>query len=71
MKVAMISVGRGQKSWTADLPDPTVEAIAREARKNLMSRDVYAEFESDTGGSIYAGMRHVGRFEIGELEQNP
>lgn len=57
--VQFISVGRDHKTWTAELADKSEGTIAREARRYLMSREVYAE-----DGTIYAGCRPVGRYVV-------
>lgn len=68
MTVEFRNVGQNNLSWTAQMQRPANEAaIVRAIRKKgaLMSRDIGIEFDPlSLSGSIYAGFRCVGRFEI-------
>ena len=63
MKVKFIDVGRDSRTWEAELPDKSVETLSEEASKALMSSDVCC-----TNGTVYAGFRPVGKYEITEEE---
>ncbi len=63
MKVKFIDVGRNKKSWEAECKGQlTFDWLYSQAKKALMSSDI--DFTDD--GSILAGFRTVGRFEIVE-----
>ncbi len=57
--IQFINVGRGHKTWTAELKDASEDTIAGEAGKALLSRGVCAE-----DGTIYAGCRPAGRYVV-------
>ena len=53
------NVGRDNRTWDAVLPANDTQALAHEAKSALMSAGVDC-FD----GKVYAGMRHVGDYEI-------
>lgn len=55
------NVGRNSRTWEAQLPANDPAALIGEARKELISRGVDCY-----DGKVYAGMRHVGDYEIVE-----
>jgi hypothetical protein len=61
VKVIFKNVGRNSKTWEAELPDSNTMQLITEARKALISQGVDCY-----DGKIYAGMRHVGDYEIVE-----
>jgi hypothetical protein len=66
-QVSFKEVGRGKKSWVEILKQKPTEAILqRVVRKSgaLMSRDIICEFSDPDHGTVYAGMRPVGTFEV-------
>ena len=60
------NVGRNNRTWEAQLPPNDTGALIDEARKELISRGVDC-FD----GRVYAGMRHVGDYEIVEPDPIP
>lgn len=66
MKVKFIEVGRDNKSWEAECNgELTYEWLYGQAKKALRSSDI--DFSED--GTIFAGFRSVGRFEVIENEK--
>lgn len=67
-KVIFKDIGRDRRSWTKDFPrDPSLEAIAKEAKRSggLLSRDIEAVVDDDgRTGAIFASFRPVGVFVI-------
>lgn len=71
-QVTFAEVGRGKKTWISTLNQcPTQAVLERLVRKSgaLMSRDVECVLDEDEEhGTIYAGMRPVGSFQIKSWE---
>lgn len=71
-QVTFAGVGRAQKSWIVTLKQcPTEAILARMVRKSgaLLSRDVECVLDEDEEhGTIYAGMRPAGAFQIKSWE---
>jgi hypothetical protein len=66
-QVSFKEIGRGKKSWVEILKQKPTEAILqRVVRKSgaLMSRGIICEFSDPDHGTVYAGMRPVGTFEV-------
>ena len=59
VKVKFSNVGRKSATWEAELPNDDGDTLAGEARKALMSAGVDCR-----DGKVFAGMRHVGDYEI-------
>lgn len=57
----MINVGRNKTNRTVSVRTD-LELLA-EVEKELMSSDVYIEFEDESLAFVYAGMYQVGRLE--------
>jgi hypothetical protein len=67
VSVAFADVGRGKRSWIAELPAFTEAALERQVRKNggLASRGIEVQLVSETEGVVLVGgFRVVGRFSI-------
>lgn len=65
--IRFIEVGRSKRTWEEPLKRLTPDTIAMLVAKSgaLKSRGIEIDLNIDTmSGSIYAGMRTVGRFEI-------
>jgi len=71
-QVTFAGVGRSKKNWISTLQQcPTPAILERLVRKSgaLMSRDVECVLDEDEEhGTIYAGMRPVGAFQIKSWE---
>lgn len=63
MLVKFINVGRNKENWTAELK--TTSQIVNEAKKALLSNDIFIKMNTDRTGTILVGInREVGSFEI-------
>jgi hypothetical protein len=66
------NIGRLKRSWTEVMPYPHLDKIAKAAKEKgaLMSKDIQATYDENADlnerceGTIFAGFRPVGRFEV-------
>jgi len=80
VRVRFENVGRGKKSWEADVREdleepgvPDADALIRHVRlgRALASRDIEVSANSRRDGGIFAGMRPVGTWRIVEVASRP
>jgi hypothetical protein len=70
--VTFVNIGRNKRNFAEVVPFATCDVIAKLAKKKggLMSRDIDAAYDENADlnekceGTIFAGMRPVGRFIV-------
>jgi len=62
MKAILMEIGRNKVSREVECA--TAKDVLSEVRKHLMSSDVWITFDEDSIGTVFAGMRSVGKVAI-------